>query len=1298
VNRTLSVAVFVLVLIGSCAAERIADECRFSPGDVRFSAGVGGDVVKLPGCTYLTEPGKPMLPVMILRYLIPSDAEITGYEAVSKQTSALPGNHQVAASQRPQPYGLLPAGSETLDSAACASQTSYPEQALRLLSVGTMAGYRIATFALCPLRWNAKSGSLELFTRLDVNLEFTHDRSWTSSPSRRAAEQFASIVACLVRNPGQVAVWKPSIPERPASLLPIDSADLVVVTDSVRFAPSLARFVHWKNLKGIRTRIADLSIATHYPGRDTPERLRGFIADAARSWGTTCFLLAGDYDVVPSRNCWVMNLEPDSSQRWLDTIPTDLYYSDLDGDWDANHNGVFGELGDSVDAYPDVFVGRACLSSVGNCSTFVSKVLNYEQANFAGHEDRVKTILLPCTITQEHAVMDSIAGLAQGFRPARLYQDDLPTQVMVDSLNAGYHLVFEDAHGTTSHVGSLGNEHVGLLNNAGLPVVYVAQACFPGRFDCEHYDPSLGDCFAESLLNRAQGGALACVMNSGAGWVGDDIQFLGLAQSLFQHSQGLGACLAEAKAAVAGRTAYDLMDLYDLNLLGDPTMLVWTDTPQVMAVTHPSIVPAGAGFSVAVHSEGVPLAGALVTLMKQGELYLRATTDQTGRATFSVPSGLSSGQLSLTATKPNYRPYLDSCRVAHVSGPYPCLARYELSDSSGDNDGELDPGETVTLMAKVINCGDSAANHVSGHLHSLDPWVSADSVGVLGAIPAGDSCTARFRLTALRDCPRNHFAPFQLSFAYDPARTCTSFFSIPVPPISAIDVQLDSVIQPKGIYLAGQTIRPCCRMHGAGTATARNVKVTLDLSSGYHSMRSVFVLEPGESRLVEFDTLKPPCGGYSYWCMTAAAGDSFLENDSLGGNFRVLDTIPGKMGQWREVQSLPGNEAPVRDGGWLTSVTGNTGGRLYVLKGRASAAFYSYDPVQDIWQPRESMPKGREGKRSGYGARACSDGQNCFYATKGNNSRGFWCYHILEDNWVQLPDVPAGPNRQKVKGGTDVVYVSAGDASRVYLLKGGSGELWRYDVTGDTWRPAPSALKAEKRKWYEGSFLVYDQQDLIYAFRGRKHQLYAYDIAADTWSGSLDSLPYCVPGTRHATKSGTGSSGVWWHGAIYLLKGNKTRQFWSYEPGVHVWTCLDSLPHEVRGVGCGGDLALLNDQFYALKGNRTCELWCALSSGVKQGGDVTSAGPVPLSGSRAFLDAPSVVSRVSDLWIGYSTGYKETGRLSIFDVAGQSLVQYGIVAGYSGRLRVPARYLEPGVLLVRLETGTKTITRKLVVL
>src|SRR4030042_6199802 len=188
------------------------------------------------------------------------------------------------------------------------------------------------------------------------------------------------------------------------------------------------RLVDWKTKKGIPSTIVLVSwINSNYTGYDLQEKIRNFIIDAYTNWGTVYILLggSGDYrtsgqNLVPTRKAWYTY----AGGGDIDSMPSDLYYADLDGDWDFDNDHVFGELNDNVDMYADVFVGRASVYNVSMAQNFVNKALNYEKNP---PTDFIRRLMLPTAILwssyEERPMQDSIARMPPaGWRIANLYE------------------------------------------------------------------------------------------------------------------------------------------------------------------------------------------------------------------------------------------------------------------------------------------------------------------------------------------------------------------------------------------------------------------------------------------------------------------------------------------------------------------------------------------------------------------------------------------------------------------------------------------------------------------------------------------------------------------------------------------------------------------------------------------------------------------------------------------------------------------------------------------------------------
>jgi hypothetical protein len=135
---------------------------------------------------------------------------------------------------------------------------------------------------------------------------------------------------------------------------------LIITNDAL--APTFQQLADWKTQSGVPAVVRTTSfIRTQYPfGADDAERIRLFIRDAYARWGTKWVLLGGDTEIIPER------LALNVSFYQIEHIAADLYYSCLDGNWDADGNSEYGEgfqdeftPGDSSDLLPEVYVGRA---------------------------------------------------------------------------------------------------------------------------------------------------------------------------------------------------------------------------------------------------------------------------------------------------------------------------------------------------------------------------------------------------------------------------------------------------------------------------------------------------------------------------------------------------------------------------------------------------------------------------------------------------------------------------------------------------------------------------------------------------------------------------------------------------------------------------------------------------------------------------------------------------------------------------------------------------------------------------
>jgi hypothetical protein len=297
------------------------------------------------------------------------------------------------------------------------------------------------------------------------------------------------------------------------------------------------------------------------------------------------------------------------------------------------------------------------------------------------------------------------------------------------------------------------------------------------------------------------------------------------------------------------------------------------------------------------------------------------------------------------------------------------------------------------------------------------------------------------------------------------------------------------------------------------------------------------------------------------------------------------------------------------------------------------------------------------------------------------------------------------------------MFYVPGDTGFVYLLKGYRSEFYRFNVAGQTWETLDDAPAGVRNKWDKGSWLCGMPGAggwQIYAHKARYHELHVYDAAAQAWdSTSKTGMPFSGM-TGRKKKSKDGGSAARSGDEFFCLKGGNTQEFWEYDPATDLWTELDTMPSlgstgRKKRVKYGADIASFGfGAFFALKGNKTVEMWRYVTNG-----DCTALGTVPACQDPGQgLDRTGVVvgpnGTLPVVWqnpitsgcrvLSYSLPRPGPVKLRVFDISGREvLVARSLDNSASGSLSLDLRHLSAGVYLVRFEAGGFVSTQKLAV-
>jgi hypothetical protein len=658
--------------LAATASDEVVVVLSFSPAQLSIASHEGYDVVSLEGAEHLTEPGEPMLPAVNVQILLPSGADASGLTVGYRGTTYLSGVYRVQPAPRPATFSARDAAEIPQPNAQTYSSVlPYPREIARLAGVGDMAGYRIASIEVAPVQYVPATGELLLHTEIEITI--TTVPAEDSDARSAASEAVRGAVERAVVNADELS----SYCSPPSGRAPRTGAFDYLIVCPAAFADEFQPLADWKTRKGVRTEIVTLeSIAADpaFQGVDLAESVRKCIRQHHIDLGITWVLLGGDTDVVPTRNAYDF--------FYNQGIPCDLYFADLNGTWNADGDARWGEQGeDGIDMYSDVFVGRAPAGTEQEAARFVEKVLAYEGATLSVADDFELEMLFlgevmwssPDPYTDGAVALDMIDA---GYVPPRfdpitkLYesQGTLRYATAVAALSAGCGIVAHQGHSNIS-AASIGPDNLTIatldgLTNGDRGGVWYSVGCWSAAID--------NDAFGEHWVTSPGGGGVAYIGNSRYGWgcpghpgecVSDLYSQQFMNSLMTKDLVHAGLVHADAKHHFVGQAKLDgymRYAMYELNLLGDPEMPIWTDRPQPLVVSHPeavAIVNGSATLDVTVASGGSPVVGATACLATaDGEVYDVGETDGAGRTTFTVAAGAPCSA-TLTVTAHNFVPY-----------------------------------------------------------------------------------------------------------------------------------------------------------------------------------------------------------------------------------------------------------------------------------------------------------------------------------------------------------------------------------------------------------------------------------------------------------------------------------------------------------------------------------------------------------------------------------------------------------------------------------------------------------------
>jgi len=591
--------------------------------------------ITAPGYGSVGSPGDPDLPCTQIHVAIPPGADLSTLTVslTGAQTQSVTLDHHIVPcppirpNDNPQAkiWGSGKSMSSGMNSLVYASDSAYPASHLEIIHVGQMRRWKLVTVRYFPFVYHPESRTLSLVRAGRIVIGF--EGGAVRSTSDAAAAKLAPTVRALVANYDEAVGWYAPTRalDEPA---PSATGEYVIVTRSyvVNNSTKLAQFVTRLQERGFSVQIATeaqwgggvglaatnnirqwlknnyLALGTRYVllvGNPTPEC---YISSAACA---VCCQSAPPPGDIPMLGVWPHWNEYSDPNAHGGSAPTDLYYSDLTGNWDLDGDGVYGDYKKSgvlhdfgpggVDFFPEVYVGRIPMygdpndpvqlaSSIADLDSILEKFISYSPP-WSG--DWSRRALLPAnTLDPNHPEVSHAEAIKQdiltpaGIDCTRIYDVNGGTEPEIlpctyDNVrNAwlqGYGFVFWSAHGNPTDADDV-------LNSGGCVNLDNTKPSFVFQNSCSTGRPESPDNLGYSLLKN---GAIATVAASRVSWYGtldyafgqeDEGLVYRYCTRLVRWGRSCGDALAFTKADSLPTHEYGWDNYAMYNLYGEPSL------------------------------------------------------------------------------------------------------------------------------------------------------------------------------------------------------------------------------------------------------------------------------------------------------------------------------------------------------------------------------------------------------------------------------------------------------------------------------------------------------------------------------------------------------------------------------------------------------------------------------------------------------------------------------------------------------------------------------------------------------
>ncbi|NOR16776.1 T9SS type A sorting domain-containing protein [candidate division WOR-3 bacterium] len=743
----------------------------------------------------------------------------------------------------------------------------YPSSPVRLSKAMKMRGVDVVLLGVMPFQYNPVTKELIVYKDIRVKVDFIGGNGHFGE-DRLRSRFWEPILQSHLLNYTSLPMVDFYAPER------IQARDgyeyIIIVPDDALFEAWADTIKVWRKLQGISCEVYTLTEI----GGSSASAIENFLDDAYNTWdpAPAAFLILSDY---PSSGDLYGVTSP-----MYDGYASDNKYADVDGD-----------------SLPDMHHARMTAQTEVHLTRMVNKFLSYERepytaANFydeplvacGWQDDRWFQL---CSETVRHFMINNF-----GKNPARQYNNTgnpvpggpwstrtgtapvvqywynagwLPSTTnpydatwwdngsaagINAAINSGCFLVQHRDHGSLDGWSEPYYKlpHLDGLSNTMYPFVFSIN-CLTGKY--QH--PS--EVFCEKF-HRIEHGALGFNAPTEVSYsFVNDTYIWGLYDCMWPEFDpgypafdmtgydNLRPCQAMSSAkyyllaswmpdSVPGiNMFYKVTTFHLFHIHTDAFFTLYSEIPQDLSVNHLPVLYAGlTSFTVTADDSSI------IALTVNGEI-IGVAEGTGGPVAITILPQIPGNTMKVTITKANYYRYETDVPITSSTYPYVILSTDIIDDATGgNNDGIVNPGETIDYGVWAKNIGTGTAQNVYGKLSESDTYVTlvTDS-SWYSNIPENDSTLSdpNYSFSVVDTCPNGHQISFTLEFhdSNDTIWISNSNITVYAPILTYVDVSVVNDNNGNGYLDPGETADLIVTIENEGGAAAENITSTLTTTS-----------------------------------------------------------------------------------------------------------------------------------------------------------------------------------------------------------------------------------------------------------------------------------------------------------------------------------------------------------------------------------------------------------------------------------------------------------------------------------